>query len=91
MYEEMGIPQGLLLLPLMAFAAYQQYKMNFLLPGRFRTISLNDFWKKHINMYILVFSATTLLLSSTFIVIFPEWVYVSVLIIASAVFRGATR
>lgn len=91
MYEEMGIPQGALLLPLMAFAAYQQYKTSFLLTGKFRTISLSDFWKKHTNMYILVFSATTLLLSSTFLVILPEWVYVSLLILASTVFRGMTR
>lgn len=91
MYEEMGIPQGILLLPLMVFGAYQQYKMNFLLPGKFRTIEIEQFWKKHTNMYILVFCSSTLLLSSTFLFILPEWVYVSILIVTSVLFRFISR
>jgi hypothetical protein len=90
-YEEMGIPQGVLLVPLLVFAAYQNYKMNFLMTGKFRTWNSSDLWKKQFNMLLLILSASTLFISSTFLLILPEWVYVATLVGGSAIFRVFTR
>ncbi|MEO9257334.1 MAG: hypothetical protein ABI207_03070, partial [Crocinitomicaceae bacterium] len=38
-YSEWGIPQIVMLIPLVVFANYQQYKMNFVAIGKFRRMS----------------------------------------------------
>lgn len=46
-YEEFGIQQGYLFLPLVFYMAYQEYKMMFLIPARYRTVSMKELWKSH--------------------------------------------
>lgn len=50
--EDMGIPQGILLLPLLIYTGYMQYKMEYLLPQKFNSYSVNSLLKKHaIGLY----------------------------------------
>jgi hypothetical protein len=46
-YREFGVPQGYILLPLLILMGFQQYQLEFLLPGKFRNISLDQLWKAH--------------------------------------------
>lgn len=85
MYEELGIPQGYVLIPLVAFSAYQLYRMNFLMPTKFRTIQMDEIWKPHQQSLILILLAASVSIGLSQVVVFHEWVYVvSIVVISSA-------
>lgn len=67
-YTEMGIAQGYILFPLVAFAAYLSYKTEFIRPGRFRSEDYRAMWKQHLVQYLLLiaFSALVAVLASSF-------------------------
>lgn len=73
-YEEEGIPiaQGYLLLPLIIFGNYQQYKMFFLLPNRFRTIPLTTLVTSRRNALIAAYVGITLTTSIVYFIDVPE-------------------
>ncbi len=54
-----GIEQGYVLIPLIIFMGYFQYKMEFLKPGLFAKMSIQDLWNPHVKslLFILGFSA----------------------------------
>ncbi|MGV3630177.1 MAG: hypothetical protein ACO1O6_03175 [Bacteroidota bacterium] len=47
MLEDMGLPQGFLLVPLVIYAAYLQYRMEFLAPQKYRGLTTENLLKKH--------------------------------------------
>ena len=47
MLKDMGLPQGFLLIPLVVYAAYLQYKMEFLLPKKYERGNAGELLKKH--------------------------------------------
>lgn len=51
--KDMGIAQGFFLIPLVFYAAYMQYKMEFLIPKKFSQISVNQLLKKHLKGLLL--------------------------------------
>ncbi len=75
-YEEMGIKQGYILVPLVLFVAFQQYKMTFLMPAKFRTTSVHEIWKKHLHAIYILIGFTGLVLGISLFVTLPEVVYV---------------
>ena len=54
MYKEMGIEQGYVLVPLIAFMGYTQYKMEFLKQGLFAKISIQELWKPHLHSMLVL-------------------------------------
>ncbi len=76
MYEELGIPQGVILVPLIAFSAYQLYRMNFLMPARFRTISIERIWRPRFNALVVIIGFSGLVIGISQFIIFSEVVYV---------------
>lgn len=64
MYEEMGIPQGLILIPLVGFIAYQQYQMEYIRTGIFTRAIASKMWARHLvdRLNILVFALMLALL-----------------------------
>lgn len=75
-YEEMGIQQGYVLIPLVAFTVYQQFKMDFIARRMERIAELEIEWKKHLRalLFILGFTGITLWVSQ--LIVFQEVVYV---------------
>lgn len=63
MYEEMGIPQGLVLIPLIGFIAYQQYQMEYVRTGAFVKAVRSKLWARHLvdRLNILIFSLVIVL------------------------------
>lgn len=53
-YEELGVQQGYILLPLIGYAAYAQYKMTFLMPGKARIVLMDTLWKQHFVALLLI-------------------------------------
>ena len=86
-YTEMGIPQAFLLLPLLVYGGYAQYKMQFLINGSFTKITVTENWKMHFFFLLIgVLSALTFYILSSFFV-FPEITYISLLLTGIAGFK----
>lgn len=86
-YEEFGIKQGYLLVPLLLLVNYQQYKMEFLMSATYRKASLISVWRKHtIALYVALGFAGLCMGMSQFIV-FPEIVYVLGIVVFSALYK----
>jgi len=87
MYEELGIPQGIVLVPLIAFSAYQLYKMNFLMPARFRTISMDQIWKPHLVSLLIMFAFSGVIIGISQFIVFHELVYVLGIVLISFAYQ----
>lgn len=82
-YEEAGIPipQGYILLPLVIFGNYQQYKMTFLKTGLFQRLSWkNLIFSRRKAIYIAIIGALLAALVAYFITI-PEFIYVLLIVV----------
>lgn len=85
MYEELGIPQGYVLIPLVVFSAYQLYRMNFLMPAKFRTLQLDEIWKPHFQSLVVILFGALVTIGLSQVIVFHDWVYViSIVAISSA-------
>ena len=86
-YEEMGIKQGYILVPLMVFVGYQQYKMEFLMPAKFRTTDLNTLWVKHIKSLVMIIGFAGFCFGLSQIIVLPEIVFVLGIILFTTVYK----
>ena len=87
MYEELGVPQGFVLVPLIAFSALQLYRMNFLMPARFRTVSMDQIWRPHLISLLIIIGFTGLSIGISQFVVFPTFVYVLAIVIISSAYQ----
>lgn len=85
-YEELGIQQGYLLLPLVGYAAYAQYKMEFLMTGKARTVLVDTLWKEHQKALLFMVAGCVLALGMGAAIAIPELVYVLGVVCASAAY-----
>lgn len=86
-YKELGIPQGILLVPLVVYAGYVQYRMHFLLPAKYNTQTIRQVRKTHFNTLLLALAAAALWLGSTYLFAGPELLYVVLLIAGATAYR----
>lgn len=86
-YEEMGIQQGYILVPLIAFSAYQLYKMTFLMPARFRTITLDEIWHPHRISLLIIIGFSGLVIGLSQLIVFHELVYILAIVAISSVYQ----
>lgn len=86
MYEDMGIPQGYVFVPLLVFVAIQRYRMEFIMRGKYRTTSPMDFWRHHFRMYFLLLAGVALLLGIAQLIVLPEMLYVLTVVIATTAY-----
>lgn len=88
-YTELGfpIPQGFILLPILAYGGYAQYKMQFLMNGRFTTVQPAEIWKIHFQTAFIVLAVAGLFLGISFLVVFPPATYTLTLIFGVAAYR----
>lgn len=84
MYQEMGIPQGLILIPLVGFIAYQQYQMEFIRTGLFTRAIASKMWARHLvdRLNILIFSLVLVLLL-IFIPITEKAILITIVVLSS--------
>lgn len=86
-YKDMGIEQGYILLPLLIFVAYQKYKMEFLMPGLFRTINLQAMWKEHKKANIILFAFIGLAFGVFSFISPPEWLVILLIVALSSGYK----
>lgn len=86
-YEEMGIKQGYILFPLVFFVSYQQYRMMFLMSGRFRNNQIVLMWKKHIAPLLLVIAFAGICVGISWFFTLPEVFYVIGIIAVTILYK----
>lgn len=86
-YKELGIQQGYLLFPIIAFGAYQQYKLYFLAPAKQRTMRLQSMWKNHLKAFALIVAISGLFSVVSLMIILPELSYVVLVVAGVAAYR----
>ena len=86
-YKDMGIEQGYILLPLILLVGYQRYKLEFLLPGLFKKLSLDTLWRSHLIAHYVLLGTIGLLLGISVFVIMPETVYLAGIILLTSVYQ----
>jgi hypothetical protein len=86
-YKEMGIKQGYLFVPLILILSYQQYKMEFLLPARYRTYQMKDIWVTHTRALIVIAGFAGICTGLSFFVSLPEIVYVFGIVVFTVAYK----
>lgn len=85
-YEELGIQQGYLLIPLITYAAYAQYKMSFLLPGKAKRVLMDTLWKQHITALSLILTGIAVTAFIGSFVDLPELVIVCAIVVFAGLY-----
>ncbi len=88
-YTDLGIPipQGVILLPLLAYGGYVQYKMQFLMNGRFTTATTQSVWRSHFMTAFIVLALSGLFFGLSMLIVFPQVLYTILLIFGVAGYR----
>lgn len=89
--KEMGIPQGILLLPLITLGSYMQFKTQFILNRAFEKTSTQAIWKIHHLTNVVVLIATSVLISLIYLFFLPDWVYLLLIAVGSMSYRFFVR
>lgn len=89
--KEMGIPQGMLLIPLIALGSYMQFKTQFILNRVYERTSVQAIWKIQHQTNIAVLAATILLVALVYFLKLPDWLYLLLIAGGSMSYRFAVR
>jgi hypothetical protein len=91
LHKELGLPQGVLLLPLLIYGGYMYYKMSFLMPRTFERVSVSSLWHEHLKLFLVIVGVIALLLGISTWVVFSDWVYVWGIVVGSTFYRNYHR
>ncbi|MGB0914944.1 MAG: hypothetical protein ACPGVI_02680 [Crocinitomicaceae bacterium] len=86
-YEELGIKQGVLFIPLVFLVGYMQFRMEFLLPARYKTADLSILWRKHIAALLSMIALAGLCLALEQFISIPELFYVLAIVLLSSLYK----
>ena len=86
-YKELGIPQGFVLIPLVFFVAHQRYKMEFLIPAKFKGASQTKLWKWRMVSHGIVSLVGVLIFLLSGMFQLPEQVYLFLFVSGTALFN----
>lgn len=86
-YKELGIEQGYVLVPLIAFMGYTQYKMEFLMPALHTKISTSQLWKSHLKTMLVLVAFTGLTFGLVHFIHFPDWLIVVLIVVISSIYQ----
>ena len=87
MYKDMGIEQGYVLIPLIAFMGYTQYKMEFLKQGLFARIKIQELWRPHIQSMVVLVSLCSIGFILVQFVRLPESFFVLSIVLLSSSYQ----
>ena len=86
-YEEMGVKQGVFLVPLVFLVGFVQYRMEFFLPEVFKKVKIEFIWKKHVLALSGIIALSGLCLATAQFIIFPELVYLLLIIFTTSIYK----
>jgi hypothetical protein len=86
-YKEMGIPQGILLIPLIVAMGYVQFKNEFIKPKQYLTLKFQLIWKHHLNSGLMILGGSGLGLGISTFIILPGWFFVITIVFVSGIYQ----
>lgn len=89
-YKDFGIAQGYLLLPLIILVGFQRYKLEFIMPAKFRILNQATLWKPHIMALYMLLACVALAFGISSLVVMPELVYISGIIVLTSIYQLLT-
>jgi hypothetical protein len=90
-YKDMGIAQGYFLLPLIALVGFQRYKMEFLMPARFKTQTIPILWSAHFKMQFILIGCVAFTIGFQSLIALPEIVYIIGIVLVTSVYQLLER
>ena len=90
-YTELGIPQGIILVPLIVFMGYVQFKNEFIKPKRYLTLKFEFLWKQHFTSNLMILAGAGLGLGISYFIVIPEWFYVISIVMVSGVYQVRSK
>ena len=90
-YTELGIPQGIILVPLIVFMGYVQFKNEFIKPKRYLSLKFEFLWKQHFTSNLMILAGAGLGLGISYFIVLPEWFYVIAIVIVSGVYQFRSK
>jgi hypothetical protein len=86
-YKDLGIQQGYILIPLVFFVGFQRYKTEFLRPRKNETESISVIWQRRLKSLVLLLTCVGFMAGLTHFIVFPDWVYLVLLLGTSSIFQ----
>ncbi len=86
-YEEMGIQQGYVLIPLIVLNGIMVYRQQFIMPARYRTMDMKQITQPFIQQGLILLGFSGALLGITALISFPEEVLIVILIVGTSIYR----
>lgn len=86
-YEEMGIQQGYVLIPLIVLNGILVYRQQFIMPARYRTMDMKQITQPFIHQGLILLGFSGALLGITALISFPEEVLIALLIVGTSIYR----
>ena len=85
-YVELGIPQGIILIPLVVFMAYSQYRIDFEMPKRYLIEQEKPLWKSHLKerFVITAFASMMMLFATAYNM--KEWLILSIILVVMTLY-----
>lgn len=85
-YEEMGIQQGFVLIPLVVFMGYATYMNEFIRTKLFMIVDFKSLWKEHLLGLLLLLGFVIVCIVMSSIVFLPEWLYLGLIIASTSAY-----
>lgn len=82
-YKELGISQGLVLLPLIVMMTYSTYKMEFLIPKNYLRQEEKSVWKEHLKQHFLLLSFCAILILFSVSYRFTETIILVIILVVT--------
>lgn len=86
-YEELGIPQGAILIPLLVLGGYQQFTTFFVKTGVFRVVTMEQLWNNQSKQEVVILASAAFVFGVSYFFLFPPEIYLVLLIISVTAFR----
>lgn len=86
-YKELGIPQGIVLIPLIAMMAYTSYKVEFLVPKAYLHLQEKPVWKNHLKEQFVLLSFCVILTLFAVAYQFSEWIVLTIILVVTTVYN----
>lgn len=86
-YEDMGVEQGYILIPLIALVGYQRFKMEFMAPMLYKKLNHKQLWNPHLKVHFLILGGSALIIGISSFVIFSDLIYIVSIIAISTTYQ----
>ena len=86
-YEELGIKQGPLLIPLVLISTLMQYKTEFITPKVYKKVQINEIWRRRIMSLLALIGFAGFCLATAKLFVLPEELYVFCLVLATTAYK----